>query len=286
MALASAYVYAFLRQGEFVLLVPGLPHSIDLGRPMPFAGAVAITLLFDAVLGLALYVSTFRPLRRRVGGRQGGRVTRGDGRGDRHHRPAAGNESGCRVVDLPDERLDHRLGAHIVGPDLVRGHGDRADRIDRRRLPVHPLRTAHARGRRNREGRVRLAHLARPHRRDQLGDQRGRRGTRRHPDRTDHAARSLLVHAVHRARARGRDRRRVREPRRRSRCGARHRHAAVGNDVSADAALVAAVVGTRGARSDALDPPRAGRAGEAAPVTRRDRPHRARSRAAAATSLA
>jgi ABC-type branched-subunit amino acid transport system ATPase component/ABC-type branched-subunit amino acid transport system permease subunit len=63
-ALASAYVYAFLREGEFILLVPGLPRSIDLGRPMPFAAAVAITLCFDAVLGLALYASTFRPLRR------------------------------------------------------------------------------------------------------------------------------------------------------------------------------------------------------------------------------
>ena len=31
---------------------------------MPFAAAVAITLLFDVALGLALYVSTFRPLRR------------------------------------------------------------------------------------------------------------------------------------------------------------------------------------------------------------------------------
>jgi ABC-type branched-subunit amino acid transport system ATPase component/ABC-type branched-subunit amino acid transport system permease subunit len=63
-ALASAYVYAFLRQGEFILLIPGLPHSIGLGRTMPFAAAVAITLAFDAALGLVLYVSTFRPLRR------------------------------------------------------------------------------------------------------------------------------------------------------------------------------------------------------------------------------
>jgi ABC-type branched-subunit amino acid transport system ATPase component/branched-subunit amino acid ABC-type transport system permease component len=66
-ALVSAYVYAFLRQGELVLLIPGLPRSIDLGGPMPFAAAVAITLLFDGALGLLLYVSTFRPLRNAPG---------------------------------------------------------------------------------------------------------------------------------------------------------------------------------------------------------------------------
>ena len=61
-ALVSAYVYAFLRQGELILLVPGLPHSIDLGRPMPFAAAVSVTLILAAALGLLLYVTTFRPL--------------------------------------------------------------------------------------------------------------------------------------------------------------------------------------------------------------------------------
>jgi ABC-type branched-subunit amino acid transport system ATPase component/ABC-type branched-subunit amino acid transport system permease subunit len=62
-ALLSAYVYAFLRQGEFVLLVPGLPRALELGRPMPFVAAVALTLLLDGALGLVLYASTFRPLR-------------------------------------------------------------------------------------------------------------------------------------------------------------------------------------------------------------------------------
>jgi ABC-type branched-subunit amino acid transport system ATPase component/ABC-type branched-subunit amino acid transport system permease subunit len=62
-ALLSAYVYAFFRQGAFILLIPGLPHSIDLGRPMPFIAAVALTLLIDGVIGLLLYISTFRPLR-------------------------------------------------------------------------------------------------------------------------------------------------------------------------------------------------------------------------------
>jgi ABC-type branched-subunit amino acid transport system ATPase component/ABC-type branched-subunit amino acid transport system permease subunit len=62
-ALLSAYVYAFLRQGAVILLIPGLPRSIELGRPLSFAAAVALTLLIDAALGLALYLSTFRPLR-------------------------------------------------------------------------------------------------------------------------------------------------------------------------------------------------------------------------------
>jgi ABC-type branched-subunit amino acid transport system ATPase component/ABC-type branched-subunit amino acid transport system permease subunit len=61
-ALVSAYVYAFLRQGELILLIPGLPRSIDLGRPLPFVAAVAITMLVAAALGLALYATTFRPL--------------------------------------------------------------------------------------------------------------------------------------------------------------------------------------------------------------------------------
>jgi len=58
----SAYVYAFLRQGELILLIPGLPRSIDLGRPMPFVAAVAITMLVAAALGSRSYASTFRPL--------------------------------------------------------------------------------------------------------------------------------------------------------------------------------------------------------------------------------
>jgi ABC-type branched-subunit amino acid transport system ATPase component/ABC-type branched-subunit amino acid transport system permease subunit len=62
-ALLSAYVYAFFRQGAFLILIPGLPHSINLGRPMPFVAAVALTLLLDGVIGLLLYISTFRPLR-------------------------------------------------------------------------------------------------------------------------------------------------------------------------------------------------------------------------------
>jgi ABC-type branched-subunit amino acid transport system ATPase component/ABC-type branched-subunit amino acid transport system permease subunit len=62
-ALLSAYIYAFLRTGELILLVPGLPRSIDLGRPLPFGAAVALTLIADVAFGLLLYVSTFRPLR-------------------------------------------------------------------------------------------------------------------------------------------------------------------------------------------------------------------------------
>jgi ABC-type branched-subunit amino acid transport system ATPase component/branched-subunit amino acid ABC-type transport system permease component len=62
-ALISAYIYAFLRQGELLVPIPGLPETVHLGHGLPFAAAVALTLLFDAALGLALYGSTFRPLR-------------------------------------------------------------------------------------------------------------------------------------------------------------------------------------------------------------------------------
>ncbi len=63
LALLSAYIYAFLRQGELFVPIPGLPTSVHLGANLPFPAAVAITLAIDALLGLALYGSTFRPLR-------------------------------------------------------------------------------------------------------------------------------------------------------------------------------------------------------------------------------
>ncbi len=62
-ALLSAYVYAFLRQGKLLLPIPGLPRSIDIGARLAFAPAVALTLVIAGALGLALYASTFRPLR-------------------------------------------------------------------------------------------------------------------------------------------------------------------------------------------------------------------------------
>ncbi len=62
-ALYGAYTYAGLREGELVLLIPGLPESIDLGGPLGFWPAAAIALAINALLGALLYLVVFRPLR-------------------------------------------------------------------------------------------------------------------------------------------------------------------------------------------------------------------------------
>lgn len=62
-ALYTAYVYGFLRQGELLLLVPGLPKTLDIGGPLGLWSAMAIALAMAAVLGLILYALIFRPLR-------------------------------------------------------------------------------------------------------------------------------------------------------------------------------------------------------------------------------
>jgi ABC-type branched-subunit amino acid transport system ATPase component/branched-subunit amino acid ABC-type transport system permease component len=63
-ALFTAYLYAFLRQGQLLLFLPGLPQSIDLPGELSFVPAAAISVAAAALLGLALYGLTFRPLRR------------------------------------------------------------------------------------------------------------------------------------------------------------------------------------------------------------------------------
>jgi len=62
-ALYTAYVYAELRQGRVLILIPGFPVTGDIGSPMSFWPALVISLAFAAVLGLLLYVLVFRPLR-------------------------------------------------------------------------------------------------------------------------------------------------------------------------------------------------------------------------------
>ncbi|WP_288049272.1 ATP-binding cassette domain-containing protein [Nocardia sp.] len=62
-ALYGAYTYAFLRQGKFLVLVPGLPTSLDLGGELAMWPAVIAATAISALLGLALYVVVFRPLR-------------------------------------------------------------------------------------------------------------------------------------------------------------------------------------------------------------------------------
>jgi ABC-type branched-subunit amino acid transport system ATPase component/branched-subunit amino acid ABC-type transport system permease component len=62
-ALYVAYTFAFLRQGELLLPIPGLKQSVSLGAPLTMASAMAISLAIAAVLGLVLYWLVFRPLR-------------------------------------------------------------------------------------------------------------------------------------------------------------------------------------------------------------------------------
>jgi ABC-type branched-subunit amino acid transport system ATPase component/branched-subunit amino acid ABC-type transport system permease component len=62
-ALYTAYTYAYLREGKLLILIPGLPDSIDLGGPIGMLPAIALSLVIAAVLGLVLYLVVFRPLR-------------------------------------------------------------------------------------------------------------------------------------------------------------------------------------------------------------------------------
>jgi ABC-type branched-subunit amino acid transport system ATPase component/branched-subunit amino acid ABC-type transport system permease component len=62
-ALYGAYTYAFLRQGQLLVLIPGLPEKVDLGSDFSFWPATVLTLVITALLGLLLYLIVFRPLR-------------------------------------------------------------------------------------------------------------------------------------------------------------------------------------------------------------------------------
>ncbi|WP_033279833.1 branched-chain amino acid ABC transporter permease/ATP-binding protein [Streptomyces sp. NRRL F-525] len=62
-ALYSAYTYAFLRQGELLVPLPGVDKKIGLGGPLGLFPAVVISLVLAALLGVALYGLVFRPLR-------------------------------------------------------------------------------------------------------------------------------------------------------------------------------------------------------------------------------
>ncbi|MGV9411064.1 ABC transporter permease subunit [Nocardia sp. NPDC003693] len=62
-ALYTAYTYALLRTGEFMVPIPGLPKTIDVGQRLGVGPAVAISLVVAAVLGVLCYALIFRPLR-------------------------------------------------------------------------------------------------------------------------------------------------------------------------------------------------------------------------------
>ena len=63
MALYGAYTYSYLRNGELIILVPGLPETADLGTKLGFWPAAGIAVAVTAILGALLYLIVFRPLR-------------------------------------------------------------------------------------------------------------------------------------------------------------------------------------------------------------------------------
>jgi sulfate-transporting ATPase len=63
MALYPAYIYAWLRDGKLLVLIPGLPQSVNIGGQLGFVPAALITLVIAAAVGALLYVAVFRPLR-------------------------------------------------------------------------------------------------------------------------------------------------------------------------------------------------------------------------------
>lgn len=62
-ALLTAYFYAYLRQGELLVPIPGLPATVNIGGPMAQWPALALAMVAAAALGAFLYVAVFRPLR-------------------------------------------------------------------------------------------------------------------------------------------------------------------------------------------------------------------------------
>lgn len=62
-ALYGAYCYVDLRKGELLVLIPGLPTSVNLGGNVGQWSAMFIASAMCAALGLVLYVAVFRPLR-------------------------------------------------------------------------------------------------------------------------------------------------------------------------------------------------------------------------------
>jgi len=63
LALYTSYTYAWMREGELLVLVPGFPKTVDLGTSLGFVPAALISLAIAAVLGALLYVLVFRYLR-------------------------------------------------------------------------------------------------------------------------------------------------------------------------------------------------------------------------------
>ncbi len=62
-ALFTAYTFANLRKGLLLILIPGLPGSVELPRTVDLIPAALIALMLAALLGALLYLLVFRNLR-------------------------------------------------------------------------------------------------------------------------------------------------------------------------------------------------------------------------------
>ncbi|UUZ45261.1 hypothetical protein LP422_03125 [Janibacter limosus] len=62
-ALVTAYVYALLRQGELLNLIPGMDNTIPIGDPRGLVPAAIASVVVAGLIGLGLHTVVFRPLR-------------------------------------------------------------------------------------------------------------------------------------------------------------------------------------------------------------------------------
>jgi len=93
-ALYAAYTFAFLRQGQLFIPIPGPPALVSVGGPMPIGPAMAIALAAATVLGLVSYLLIFRPLR--------------------HSPPAAGFVASVGVLAVIQGVIAARVGTGVV----------------------------------------------------------------------------------------------------------------------------------------------------------------------------
>jgi branched-subunit amino acid ABC-type transport system permease component len=99
MALFAAYAYAFLRQGELFIPVPGPPTSVRLADSLPTAVALPVAIAMSALLSVLVYLLVFRPLR--------------------HARPVARGVASVGVMIVIQSALVIRVGTNPVVVDRI-----------------------------------------------------------------------------------------------------------------------------------------------------------------------
>ena len=61
--MSESQIADILREGKLLIIIPGLPKTVDLHGNLAMVPALALALLIAAVVGALLYVAVFRPLR-------------------------------------------------------------------------------------------------------------------------------------------------------------------------------------------------------------------------------